>query len=92
MQEHLTVQELLDSLKFCKGWLDRPGSIGCTGCPNAVPGSEDKNGFCECRFDTTDEVIYLLESMIKDQQQEVVVTVGKAETRVTKDQVLLKVQ
>lgn len=61
MNEHLTAEELLTALKFCKGDL---GGSGCIGCPNAIPGTEDKYGMCKCRFNTTDEVIRLLESII----------------------------
>lgn len=61
MNEHLTAEELLTALKFCKGDL---GGSGCIGCPNAIPGTEDKYGMCKCRFSTTDEVIRLLESII----------------------------
>lgn len=61
MKEHLTAEELLLSLKFCKGYL---GGAGCVGCPNAKPGTEDEIGMCQCRFDTTDEVIHLLESLV----------------------------
>lgn len=61
MNEHLTAEELLTALKFCKGDL---GGSGCIGCPNAIPGTEDEYGMCKCRFNTTDEVIRLLESII----------------------------
>lgn len=61
MNEHLTAEELLTALKFCKGDL---GGSGCIGCPNAIPGTEDKYGMCKCRFNTTDEVIRLLETII----------------------------
>lgn len=61
MSEHLTVEELLAALKYCKGDL---GGSGCVGCPNAIPGTEDKSGMCMCRFSTVDEMIYLLESIV----------------------------
>lgn len=61
MDEHLTLEELLISMKYCKNEL---GGGSCKGCPNAVPGSEDKAGFCRCRFDLTDETIHALESVI----------------------------
>jgi hypothetical protein len=61
MGEHLTVEELLISMKYCKGEL---GGDSCEGCPNAVPGSKDKEGFCQCRFDLKDEIIRVLESVI----------------------------
>lgn len=89
MKEHLTVEELLTSLKHCMGYI---GGDSCIGCPNAIPETADRDGFCQCRFKTQDEMIHVLESMLKDQQQEVIVTIGKAETRVTKDEVLLKVK
>ena len=89
MKEHLTVEELLTSLKHCMGYI---GGDSCIGCPNAIPENADRDGFCQCRFKTQDEMIHVLESMLKDQQQEVIVTIGKAETRVTKDEVLLMVK
>lgn len=61
MQDHLSMEELLIALKYCNGTL---GGSACTGCPNAVPGSEDKYGACQCRFETTDEMIHLLENLI----------------------------
>lgn len=63
MNEHLSVEDLLISLKFCRGDL---GGSGCIGCPNAVPDTEDAYGMCKCRFDTTDEVIHLLESIVNN--------------------------
>ena len=63
MAEHLTMQELLISLKQCKNYI---GVDSCVGCPNAVPGSEDKDGFCKCRFDTHDEMIHVLESIVNN--------------------------
>ena len=63
MKEHLTIEELLQSLKQCKGYI---GGDSCEGCPNAVPGTADKDGFCQCRFNTHDEMIYVLESIIKN--------------------------
>ena len=64
MNEHLTMEELLTAMKYCKGDL---GGAGCAGCPNAVNGSEDKYGLCQCRFDLKDETIRLLEDLIKNQ-------------------------
>ena len=61
MKEHLTPEELLTSLKYCMGYI---GGDSCTGCPNAIPGSEDKDGFCKCRFKTRDEMIHILETII----------------------------
>lgn len=65
MNEHLTMNELLISLKHCKGMI---GPDSCSGCPNAVPGSMDMDGFCECRFDNYEEMIHLLENLINNQQ------------------------
>lgn len=61
MKEHLTVAELLAALKQCKGYAEEKA---CIGCPNAVPGTESKSGFCQCRFDTDDETIRILESLV----------------------------
>lgn len=64
MENHLSMEELLISLKYCKGDL---GGSGCTGCPCATPGTEDKYGMCKCRFNLQDEMIHLLETLIKNQ-------------------------
>lgn len=66
MKEHLTKEEILVSLKYCKGDL---GGSGCTGCPNAIPGTEDKYGMCKCRFNLQDEMIRMLESIINNEQE-----------------------
>ena len=62
MNEHLTMEELLTSLKYCMGDL---GGDSCTGCPNAVPGSENRDGACKCRVNLQREMIHLLESLTK---------------------------
>lgn len=61
MNEHLTMEELLISMKYCKGDL---GGDSCEGCPNAVPGSKNEYGLCECRFGLKNEMIRALESVI----------------------------
>ena len=61
MGEHLTVEEVLTSLKHCGGQM---GTLSCEGCPNAVPGTKDEYGFCECRFNIQREAIRALESLI----------------------------
>jgi hypothetical protein len=66
MNEHLTPEELLLSLKYCKGDL---GGSGCTGCPNAISGTEDKYGMCKCRFNTYSEMIHLLEGMVNNKKE-----------------------
>ena len=63
MGEHLTPQELLLALKQCKGQI---GGSTCQGCPNAVPGTEDKDGLCACRVDTYEEVIRFLEKFLQN--------------------------
>ena len=63
MKEHLTLEELLTSIKWCRGHIGNPQD-NCIGCPNAVPGTEDRDGFCECRFNRDEEMIYVLESII----------------------------
>lgn len=61
MGEHLTIHELLEALKYCKGYV---GGDTCIGCPNAIPGSENRDGFCKCRLNTYDEMIHVLETAI----------------------------
>lgn len=66
MKEHLSKEEILVSLKYCKGDL---GGSGCIGCPNAIPETEDKCGMCKCRFNLQDEMIRMLESIINNEQE-----------------------
>lgn len=63
-QEHLTPAQLLEALEYCN---DTESGHGCVGCPNAVPGSEDRIGLCDCVFDTSDEVLYWLKQLVKMQ-------------------------
>lgn len=58
---NLTAEDLLTSLKYCMGDL---GGNSCNGCPNAVPGTEDQNGMCKCRFNLNREMIRFLEASI----------------------------
>lgn len=60
MKDHLTIEELIAAMKHCKGYA---GGDSCNGCPNAVPGTEDPDGFCQCRFDLYDEALRVLESI-----------------------------
>lgn len=61
MNEHLTLEELVTSIKYCKGDL---GGRSCLGCPNEIPGSGNPGGLSDCRFDLKDEVIRALEAVI----------------------------
>lgn len=61
MAEHLTPEELLTALKYCMGYI---GGDSCVGCPNAVPGTADEDGFCRCRFKAQDEMIHILETLV----------------------------
>ena len=65
MKEHLTAEELLLSLKQCIGYT---GGDSCLGCPNAIPETVDRNGFCQCRFDKNEEMIHVLESILREQK------------------------
>lgn len=57
--EHLTPEELLTAYKYCLGE-DGYGDT-CEGCPNAVPGSADMHGMCQCRFNLNREAVRILE-------------------------------
>lgn len=65
MKEHLTVEELLASLKHCMGYI---GGDSCIGCPNAIPETADKDGLCQCRFKIQDEMIRVLETLVQNQK------------------------
>lgn len=58
--DHLTLDELITSIKWCNGIL---GGDSCEGCPNLVPGTLCLDGFGKCRFDITMEVLRVLEAM-----------------------------
>ena len=60
-EKHLTPEELLAALRCCKCY---DGTDTCMGCPNAVPGTADIDGVCECRFDVNDEMIRILEGIV----------------------------
>ena len=64
---HLTAEELLEALRYCHGEL---GGEGCIGCPNAVPGSEDRMGMCKCRVSISKEMIHFLENYLSDRGKE----------------------
>lgn len=58
--DHLTLDELITSIKWCNDIL---GGDSRQGCPNLVPGTLGINGFGKCRFDTDLEVLRVLEAM-----------------------------
>lgn len=62
---NLTPKEILTALKYCQGQL---GGKGCIGCPNAVPGSEDKFGMSKCRFNLNLEMIDFLEECLRKEK------------------------
>ena len=57
--EHLTLDELITSIKWCNAML---GGDSCEGCPNLVPGTVSFD-VGECRFDITLEALRFLEAM-----------------------------
>ena len=63
---NLTAEELLTSLKYCMGEL---GGDSCNGCPNAVPGTEGRDGMCKCRFNLNYEMIRFLEVSIQEKSK-----------------------
>lgn len=63
---NLTAEEILTSMKYCMGEL---GGNSCTGCPNAIEGSENENGMCICRFNLHQEMIRFLESLIQEKSK-----------------------
>lgn len=58
--DHLTLDELITSLKWCHGIL---GGDSCEGCPNLVLGTLRPDGLGKCRFDIKMEVLRVLEAM-----------------------------
>ena len=59
--DHLTLDELITSIKWCHGIL---GGDTCEGCPNLKPGTfRDFDGFGSCRCDVSLEALRFLEAM-----------------------------
>ena len=58
--DHLTLDELITSIKWCHGIL---GGDTCEGCPNLVPGTLLPDGFGKCRRAIDLEVLRVLEAM-----------------------------
>lgn len=58
--DHLTLDELITSIKWCYGIL---GGDSCEGCPNLVLGTLRPDGCGKCRCDTGLETIRILEAM-----------------------------
>ena len=56
--DHLTLDELITSIKRCKGILGG----GCEGCPNLFPGTVSFD-VGECLFDITLEALRFREAM-----------------------------
>lgn len=58
--DHLTLDELITSIKWCHGII---GEDSCEGCPNLVPGTLGPDRFGKCRCDINMEVLRVLEAM-----------------------------
>ena len=59
--KHLTLDELITSIKWCHGIL---GGDTCNGCPNLKPGTlSDFDDLGKCRCDITLEAMRFLEAM-----------------------------
>lgn len=58
--DHLTLDELITSIKWCHGTL---GGDSCDGCPNLALGTLRPDGLGKCRRDTTLEALRFLEAM-----------------------------
>ena len=58
--KHLTLDELITSIKWCHGIL---GGDSCTGCPNLVFGTLGLDGLGKCRCDVSLEAMRFLEAM-----------------------------
>lgn len=64
--EILTPEELLEIWKFCT---DSVGGTWCTGCPNAVQGSENIDGLRECKRDLEQATMETLAAMIEAEKK-----------------------
>lgn len=65
MNEHvMSIPWLLESWEYCMG--DK-GGHSCTGCPNAIPGTEDTDGFCECKINLKKATMAALRAIAEDE-------------------------
>lgn len=58
--DHLTLDELITSIKWCHGIL---GGDSCQGCPNLKLGTLRPYGLGKCRCDISLEAMRVLEAM-----------------------------
>lgn len=59
----MDLKELLEAWAYC---MHEKGGDSCTGCPNAIPGTEDDDGFCQCRVDLKKYTVSVLQSLAEE--------------------------
>lgn len=62
----MPISWLLEAWEYCMG--DK-GEDRCTGCPNAIPGTENEDGFCECKINLKKATIATLRAMVKEEAE-----------------------
>lgn len=63
--EIFTPAEMLTIYEHCK----LPDGIGCGGCPNAIPGTEDEGGTCFCKENLTKATMETLAAVIEAEEK-----------------------
>ena len=57
----MPISWLLEAWEYCMG--DKGGE-SCTGCPNAIPGTEDEDGMCKCKINLKKATIATLRELV----------------------------
>lgn len=60
----MTPAELLEAWEHCM----RPYGTGCGDCPNAIPGSENEDGVCECKKGLNESTMETLRSLVEEEK------------------------
>lgn len=63
--EIFTPEELLEAWEHCM----RPYGTGCGDCPNAIPGTENEDGVCECKRGLTEATMETLAAVIEAEKK-----------------------
>ena len=61
----MTPAELLEAWEHCM----RPYGTGCGDCPNAIPGTEDEDGVCECKRDLNGATLETMRAVVEAEKK-----------------------
>lgn len=63
--EIMTPAELLAAWEHCM----RPYGTGCGDCPNAIPGTENEDGVCECKKGLNEATLETLRAVVRAEEE-----------------------